>query len=556
MLSMIRRWRAYDERIEGVMYDYRTMNERDDLRLVVNSYDAMLKIVDESGEIVLSVPADQTIESIGDDGVTTFGLSKMFVFKPDDREHFASAVKNPRIIESSHLDSDTFYMYDQSADVYTVHSCDVSISYEASTNLLTVFAKNGNVIVCQKIPPEHITIDRFHRSVIWTYILDVDGDPSHSLTWLWGFRFVSAQAYQRFILSLMSVDAQRGETMYHSSSDCDYDEIMSDRRIDGADISLSKDDVHAYMYSDDELFSIDHRNDIVRVCDFPSKPRQIMLFDDERKIVSMGASPNGSLLNNGSPSGNGSLLNNVSLVDIDKSSVVKEWSVDRPISKISHTSKFAQNYPEAVFNALNSLGVMTFDTRTKNGVVSSSMYGAHSRPQLSCIATTDSGDVAIGSKSGEVRLYESGSFSTPDRAPRAKTMYSGFGDPIVCIDVTRDGSYILCTCKTYLIVMKSTIDGVSGFKMSLGEKRIAPMRLEMSAADNSRMQPSFTKAKFDSSSGSKIVTSTGSKVIIWFGLHDGSWIYTIHDIGSQVIDQDFLFETCKPIVATSNTLIV
>ena len=73
-----------------------------------------------------------------------------------------------------------------------------------------------------------------------------------------------------------------------------------------------------------------------------------------------------------------------------------------------------------------------------------------------------------------------------ERKPRAATSLPGFGDPVryfklvismqtfnlffvsikkvLAVDVTADGQWILATCKTYLMVIPTKIDGTTGFE--------------------------------------------------------------------------------------------
>jgi len=48
-------------------------------------------------------------------------------------------------------------------------------------------------------------------------------------------------------------------------------------------------------------------------------------------------------------------------------------------------------------------------------------------------------------------------------------------DPIIGVDVTADGKWVLATCKTYLIVINTEIKdtGVTGFAKSMGQNKVA-----------------------------------------------------------------------------------
>ena len=98
-------------------------------------------------------------------------------------------------------------------------------------------------------------------------------------------------------------------------------------------------------------------------------------------------------------------------------------------------------------------------------------------PQFSCIATTNFGGIAIGSKDGNVRLYK-------EVGKKAKSLVSGFGDPIRAIDTTADGRYVLATCDKYLLVITTTCKGSSnGFVDQLGKEKKSPKSLKIKPVD-------------------------------------------------------------------------
>jgi hypothetical protein len=59
------------------------------------------------------------------------------------------------------------------------------------------------------------------------------------------------------------------------------------------------------------------------------------------------------------------------------------------------------------------------------------------------------------------------------RRPRAKTTLPGLGDPIIGIDVTEDGRWILATCRTYIIVIPTDLpNGNTGFEKPMGKYKV------------------------------------------------------------------------------------
>lgn len=80
--------------------------------------------------------------------------------------------------------------------------------------------------------------------------------------------------------------------------------------------------------------------------------------------------------------------------------------------------------------------------------------------QFQTLATTESGHIALGSGKGDIRLF--------DRlGVNAKTALPTLGDPIVGIDVSKDGRWILATCKTYILLIDTKIS--AGQKMRVNQ---------------------------------------------------------------------------------------
>lgn len=124
----------------------------------------------------------------------------------------------------------------------------------------------------------------------------------------------------------------------------------------------------------------------------------------------------------------------------------------------------------------------------------------------------------VGTGLGEIRLFDQKAVSkTGDAGPRAKTKLVGYGDPILAVDVTRDGKYILATCATYLILchVEDEDTGATGFEKSV---RRPPILLQLKPEDVVLVggKVDFTPAKFNvHGEETKIVTSTANWVILW-----------------------------------------
>lgn len=212
--------------------------------------------------------------------------------------------------------------------------------------------------------------------------------------------------------------------------------------------------------------------------------------------------------------------NSVFKMDLERGQVVEEWKVheDAKITSMLPNSKYSQMTGESTFIGLNSNSIFRVDPRlpgTKR--VDSEMKSYAVKNEFSCGATTGSGELAVASAKGEIRL-----FNKLDK--RAKTLLPMFGDSILGIDTTESGKLILATCKTYLLLINTELSdgsGSTGFTKSMGgsEDKPIPKRLQLKPEHVAYMgsAPSFTPARFSTGQSEEraIITSSGPYVITW-----------------------------------------
>jgi len=245
-------------------------------------------------------------------------------------------------------------------------------------------------------------------------------------------------------------------------------------------------------------------------------PRRMMLHKGEDELLMLHPNQNKKVLE----------------MDLNRGDIVSEWGVDDfPINEILPQSKYAPQTQTQTMVGMNRRGFFMMDPRLSSKskmVTDKSFFSLAGRvPGFSCAATTANGEVVMGTESGEVRLYDRkmlvqgkpGSMME-DRQPRAKTTFIGFGDPIRGIDVTHDGKWIVATCSTYLLLIKTDdAAGNSGFAKSIGKGKIAPRRLHLKPQHMRLLGGTvdFTPAKFDLGDDTEksIVTSSGPFVITW-----------------------------------------
>lgn len=204
-------------------------------------------------------------------------------------------------------------------------------------------------------------------------------------------------------------------------------------------------------------------------------------------------------------------------MDLERGEVVETWQVDadRDVNCILPSAKYAQLTMEPTLIGLNDNSLFRIDPRlsgSKRVEGESKTYAVKNK--FSCGATTGEGELAVGSAKGEIRL-----FNALDK--RAKSLLPGFGDPILGIDVTDSGRWIIATCKTYLLLINTEMEQTdkNGFQTSMASKGKPPIRLSLKPEHVAYMGAplNFTPARFSTGAAEErsIITSSGPFVITW-----------------------------------------
>ncbi|MBW0494829.1 hypothetical protein O181_034544 [Austropuccinia psidii MF-1] len=257
-------------------------------------------------------------------------------------------------------------------------------------------------------------------------------------------------------------------------------------------------------------------------------------------------------------------MNSLYNLDLITGKVVEEWKVSNEVqmSDFFARTKFGQTQPEATFlgTSLNSL--FTIDPRlsgTKMVMNEKKTYA--SKTYFSCAATTQVGHIALGSNTGEVRLFDS------QIGKNAKTLLPAIRDPIIGLDVTKDGRYLVATCKTYLLFVDCTIQGNGKNKGQLGFEKSFPKeekppgrRLELTPEHKAFIIEEgipfcFTTAKFNQGPDSiekSIVTSMGPYIMTFSmrKLKLGHIEYSLKKYQENIVADNFRWGNDKDIVVT------
>ncbi|KAI0938089.1 hypothetical protein AcV7_003377 [Taiwanofungus camphoratus] len=235
-------------------------------------------------------------------------------------------------------------------------------------------------------------------------------------------------------------------------------------------------------------------------------PKRVMLHDQDSKMILMNPQDPNSLFS----------------MDIERGKVVEEWKVHENVNvdHIAPDNKFAQMTPQQTIVGASHNALFRIDPRMSGSKMVDSQFKQYvSKNQFSGVTTTEAGKLAVASEKGDIRLFDS-------IGKNAKTALPPLGDPIIGIDVTANGRWIVATTKTYLLLI-DTLIGEGRYTGSLGFDRSfpanakpIPRRLQLRAEHVAYMDHSvsFTPARFNMGEGQEenaIVTSTGQFVVAW-----------------------------------------
>ncbi|PXF47902.1 Vacuolar import and degradation protein 27 [Gracilariopsis chorda] len=244
-------------------------------------------------------------------------------------------------------------------------------------------------------------------------------------------------------------------------------------------------------------------------------------------------------------------------MDLERGEIVDTWTGgltgNTPVKAVQRAQKYSNLTDAQEFVGLNKNQLMRMDPRAREFVVQSKRYAASTRAKLECVATTGGGYLAVASENGDIRLFD-------QIGKNAKTHLPGLGDPIIGIDVSEDGNYVLATTKKYLLIIDTRVKGSEkgGFQKSMGKSKPAPRKLTIKNEDivKYRMgEIQFTTAHFNTGSSLErsIVTSTGPFVVVWnfravkMGRLDS---YRIRRYQDNIIADDFAYDNDGRIVVT------
>ncbi|KAI5302294.1 hypothetical protein KEM56_000826 [Ascosphaera pollenicola] len=254
--------------------------------------------------------------------------------------------------------------------------------------------------------------------------------------------------------------------------------------------------------------------------------------------------------------------NSLYRMDLEYGKIVDEWKVhdDIPVHNFTPETKFSQMTAAQPFLGISQNALYRIDPRLAGSkLVDSELKQYASKNDFSSVATTEKGYIAVASNKGDIRMFDRLGIN-------AKTHIPALGEPIIGLDVSADGRWVLATCRTYLLLIDSLqksgrYEGKLGFERSFAkDAKPQPRRLGLAPAHVAQFQHetkapiSFTPARFNTgvdSTETSIITATGPFIVTWSlkkvlaGRKDA---YTIKRYAEEVKADNFRFGSDKNVI--------
>ncbi|KAL8928448.1 MAG: hypothetical protein Q9208_001681 [Pyrenodesmia sp. 3 TL-2023] len=275
-------------------------------------------------------------------------------------------------------------------------------------------------------------------------------------------------------------------------------------------------------------------------------PKKVMLHAEDTDLILQNAENPNSLYR----------------MDLEYGKVVDEWKVhdDIQVKNFAPEKKFSQMTGEQTFLGLSHNALYRIDPRLSgNKMVDSDLKQYTSKNAFSSAATTEKGYIAVASDKGDIRMFDK-------LGLRAKSTLPALGDPIIGLDVSADGRWVLATCRTYILLIdalqkEGKNEGKLGFEKAFAkDSKPQPRRLALSPSHVAQFQYetkvplSFTPARFNTGVDDKetsIITATGPFIVTWnmkkvlAGRKDP---YTIKRYEEEVKADDFKYGSDKNVI--------
>ncbi|KAG0238197.1 hypothetical protein BGX31_003333 [Mortierella sp. GBA43] len=243
-------------------------------------------------------------------------------------------------------------------------------------------------------------------------------------------------------------------------------------------------------------------------------------------------------------------------MDLEYGRIVEEWDISgtSDVVDLVSSSKYAQRTDERTMIGIARNSIFRIDPRQpRNKIVQAENKEYAIGTQFTCGATTDHGYLAVAGAKGDIKLFNA-------LGKIAKTALPAQVGPIIGLDVSANGRYVLATCRQSIQVIDvlNSTNGELGFNISFPAKsKPIPILLELKPEHKSAMKTpiNFTPARFNMGINEEektIVTSTGPYVITWNfrRVKLGHKDYNIMEYSDTVVADNFKYGQDRSIIVT------
>ncbi|KAF9419692.1 hypothetical protein BGZ94_009333 [Podila epigama] len=241
-------------------------------------------------------------------------------------------------------------------------------------------------------------------------------------------------------------------------------------------------------------------------------------------------------------------------MDLEYGKIVEEWSLPNTtgVLNIVGDSKYSNLTDNKTMIGLSKEAMFRIDPRLSGSKIVDAEFKQYAKGNhFTCATTTANGSLAVAGAKGDIKLI--------NRVGQiAKTALPALGDPILGIDVTGNGRWVIATCKTYILLIDvlNPANNKLGFDASFPAKaKPTPIKLTLKPEHVAAMKQSvsFTPARFNTGVNEEektIVTSTGPYVITWNfrRVKNGHYDYQIKQYADNVVADNFKYGQDRSII--------
>ncbi|KAF9358554.1 hypothetical protein BGX34_008884 [Mortierella sp. NVP85] len=241
-------------------------------------------------------------------------------------------------------------------------------------------------------------------------------------------------------------------------------------------------------------------------------------------------------------------------MDLEYGRIVEEWDLSGTsgVLDLVSDSKYAHRTGTKTMVGVSKDSMFRIDSRQqKNKIVQAEFKQYAASNQFVCGTTTADASVAVAGAKGDIKLFNI-------LGKIAKTALPTYSGPIIGLDVTANGRYLLATCKTcvQVIDVRNPENGELGFNFSFpASAKPEPIVLTLKQEHIAAMKTplSFTPARFNvgiNEEEKTIVTSTGRYVITWNfrRVKLGHKEYQIKEYADTVVADNFKYGQDRSII--------